>query len=107
MPFLRRCIVVLLLSLTGLAAGCSSAQPLSPEQIAAQPPLPLIDAALRRTVRDAFEHADESWHSGWFGNTIVNLWGGNNLGLCWQWQQRVYAGVRRTTVDAGWQATGV
>jgi len=67
-----------------------------------------IRLAFEQTVREAHDSADEQWHSGWFGNVLVNANGAvEHLGLCHHWQERVYAGVIGTVRKVGWEATGI
>jgi hypothetical protein len=67
-----------------------------------------IRLAFEQTVREAHDSSDEQWHSGWFGNVLVNANGSvEHFGLCHHWQERVFAGVIDTVRDVEWQASGI
>jgi hypothetical protein len=88
-----------------LVSGCASA----PLQSAAMvdPNLAEIQTAFEKTVRQAHTHTDVVWLSGWSGNAWVNMAGGSNYGLCYQWRDLVYAGVLPTVRHTGWAAKGI
>lgn len=101
---LPRCAVTAALCLVSVLAACHGAPP--PLTAADPPQLHEIQRAFVRVV-EATESGEASWHSGWHGNVMVNVFGGRNQGLCWQWQQMVYEGVVNTVGAVGWDATGV
>lgn len=88
-----------------LLSGCASA-PLQPSAIA-DPKLAEIQAAFEKTVRQAHTNRNVAWLSGWSGNAWVNMAGGSNYGLCYQWRDLVYAGVLPTVRRVGWAAKGI
>ncbi|MBL8990102.1 MAG: hypothetical protein JNJ48_00825 [Phycisphaerae bacterium] len=89
----------------GALGGCYGPPPaLGPHD---PPQLTAIQDAFSAAVRRARAADDASWRSGWHGNMMVNVVGGPNRGLCWQWQQMVYEGVVETVGRLGWDATGV
>jgi hypothetical protein len=94
-----------LLALAVLLGGCGLA-PLRPEA-AQEPPLVAIRQAFERTVAAAREDPSASWQSGWVGNALINLLGGDRQGLCYEWRDLVYAGVLPTVRAVGWEATGI
>lgn len=89
-----------------LGAGCAAA-PLSRERVESDLQLRIIHAALKRTVDEAFASTDATWHAGWLGNALVHVAPGDHFGLCFHWQDRVFAGVRSTAEGIGWRITGV
>ncbi len=96
----------LLLALAAmLVSGCATA-PLASTAIT-DPKLAQIQAAFERTVRQAHANPDVDWLSGWSGNAWVNMAGGSNYGLCYQWRDLVYAGVLPTVRRVGWAAKGI
>ncbi len=102
----RATAVAFAVGLIAACAGCGSA-PLSRDVIDADPQLRIIHAALERTVNDALASEDASWHAGWLGNALVHVAPGDHFGLCFHWQDRVFAGVRSTAEAIGWRITGV
>ena len=90
---------------TLLVSGCATA-PLTATAIT-DPKLAQIQAAFEKTVRLAHANPQVDWLSGWSGNAWVNLAGGSNYGLCYQWRDLVYAGVLPTVRRVGWEAKGI
>ena len=88
-----------------LLSGCAAA-PLLSSAIADQK-LAEIQAAFEKTVRQAHTNPDVAWLNGWSGNAWVNMAGGSNYGLCYQWRDLVYAGVLPTVRETGWEAKGI
>lgn len=84
-----------------LAACASEPTPIGPH---ADPALVAIRDEYSLLVSEL--RADD-WHSGWMGNTAVNVLGGNESGLCWQWQRVVYERVRPIARSLGWDAIGI
>ncbi len=92
--------------------GCIAPTPLPPTQYQASNP-----AAPRQLTRicDRYTHVvqmlraapDETWHSGWVGNAVLKLAGSPHRGLCWEWQEAVFAGTIATIRSQGWQACGI
>ena len=60
-----------------------------------------------RLVREAKHDPVVKWRSGWTGNIFVNQFGGENRGLCYQWQEYIYLGLLPTVQRVGWRATGL
>lgn len=96
----------LLLALLVALAGCASAPPLRPSQYG-HPELVEIHRAFERTLRAARQDPAIQWRSGWTGNMVVNIAGGDNHGLCYEWQRLVYEGVLPTVKRVGWHANGI
>ncbi|MBT8486015.1 MAG: hypothetical protein HKO59_01025 [Phycisphaerales bacterium] len=71
------------------------------------PALLAIHEAFDACVQEARDAPDLRWHSGWLGNIWVNSFGEHNRGLCYEWQDWVYACVSPTVEAVGWKATGV
>lgn len=94
----------LIVSATCLA-GCYGPPP--PLTDADPPQLRAIQDAFTAAVRRAKASDEQAWHSGWYGNVLVNVGGGPHRGLCWQWQQMVFEGTVETIGRLGWDATGV
>ncbi len=86
-----------------LVSGCASA----PLAAITDPKLAQIQTAFEKTVRQAHTNPDVDWLSGWSGNAWVNMVGGSNRGLCYQWRDLVYAGVLPTVRRVGWTAKGI
>jgi hypothetical protein len=72
-----------------------------------EPALARILTAMERVVEQAKRDPDARWRSGWFGNMVVNTWPEGNRGLCYEWRDRVYAGVLPTVRAVGWEAVGL
>lgn len=72
-----------------------------------EPDLAPIQAAFEQTVARALQEPDRNWHNGRLGNMIVNIWGGNNTGLCFHWQALVYLGIQPALQNSRWRATGI
>ena len=66
----RRLHLHLLLIFMALGAGCAP-EPLRSSQIE-EPELRLVEARFKKIVHDAHRDSSLSWHSGWFGNFLVN-----------------------------------
>ena len=92
-------VVVILLS------ACAPLPLVTPT--AQEPDLAPIQAAFEQTVANAMQESDRNWHNGRVGNMIVNIWGGNNTGLCFHWQALVYMGIQPALQDTRWRATGI
>ena len=100
------------LALAGILAavmlsGCGyTAKPLidSPRD---PPQLRTIRKAFEALVEKAWHDPDINWHTGGVGNIVVNVVGGDNRGLCYQWQDYLYSGLLPTVQKAGWCATGI
>lgn len=97
-------LVLVALAVT-LVSGCASA--LLQSTAIVEPALAQIQTAFEKTVRQAHAHGDVAWVSGWSGNAWVNMAGGSNYGLCYQWRDLVYAGVLPTVRATGWEAKGI
>ena len=104
MPRQRALIFVLLTNLLVLA-GCSPA-PLRQAEIK-EPELRAIHTALEQAVDTADGDQELSWHSGWLGNILVNLFGGDNLGLCYHWQEWTYQTMYPAVRETGWDLCGI
>ena len=104
MPRQRALIFVLLTNLLVLA-GCSPA-PLRQAEIK-EPELRAIHAAFQEAVDTADGDQELSWHSGWLGNILVNLFGGDNLGLCYHWQEWTYQTMYPAVRETGWDLCGI
>ena len=59
------------------------------------------------TVNAAKNDPKTEWHSSWHGNFVVNTFGGDHKGLCWEWRNLVYDAVAPTARRVGWDACGV
>ncbi|HLO42379.1 MAG TPA: hypothetical protein VK176_15260 [Phycisphaerales bacterium] len=106
-PIRRILLPVLLILPLVLLAGCRTyATPIPPGEIAGHP-LKTINDAFIKAVEDAHADPDITWHSGWMGNTLVNALGGNNKGLCTDWQELIYNAVAPVARKHGWEATGI
>ena len=90
-----------------LLGGCTNAKIMTNEEIAADPRLAVVHQEFIRAVADTKADPANTWHAGWFGNSIVNFWGGSQKGLCYHWQQRIYAATRHRIESIGLAATGV
>lgn len=94
------------LTLLALLYGCAAAPPLRPAQYG-HPELVEIHRAFQQAVEDAHQDPNSHWRSGWTGNIIVNTLPDSERGLCYQWQELVYAGVLDTVKRVGWHANGI
>jgi hypothetical protein len=99
---------VLVLTTAAMAfSGCSARrQPFEPSSLPA-PELTSIHRAMRQTIDRLEADPRYEWVSGFWGNIKVNSLGGPTRGLCYEWQEVIYAGVTPTLRDVGWHATGV
>ncbi len=88
-----------------LSTGCAM-RPLKPDNMP-EPELLAIQEAFERTVEAAHNDPHINWVSGWMGNAMINLVGGNRKGKCFEWRNLVYDGVIPTVRRVGWDATGV
>ncbi|MBL8765142.1 MAG: hypothetical protein JNM07_12825 [Phycisphaerae bacterium] len=93
----------MLVGVTG--AGCAPA-PLARSDLGG-PELRAIHDAFVRTVARTYADPDRSWSSGWAGNVWVNFAGGTNRGLCYEWRDAVYDGVKDAVAARGWDLTGI
>jgi len=91
--------------LLALLAACASPPPLDPAELTG--PMRGIHAAFAEEVRRAREEDETVWKSGWFGNLAVHLTDDRTLGLCYEWQGRVYPGIAEAAERHGWTATGI
>lgn len=66
-----------------------------------------IRTVYEKLVDEANNDPHVTWHSSWTGNMIVNQLGGEHRGLCYQWQDYVYHGVKSTVDRVGWSVTGL
>jgi len=96
-----------LLVLALLLSGCTNAKIMTEDEIAADPRLAIVHQEFIRAVDDTHAHPTQTWHAGWLGNSIVNFWGGGQKGLCYHWQQQIYALTRHRIESLGLAATGV
>jgi hypothetical protein len=72
-----------------------------------EPELRTIHRAFEEAIEEADADPSSSWYSGVAGNFWVNLWGRSNYGLCYQWQEMVFAGVRSTVRSLDWETCGI
>jgi len=96
--------IALTVVLATLLGGCATALR---RDALPDPALAAIQTAFERTVAAAHEDPTIDWQSGWVGNALINLFGGSRQGLCYQWRNLVYAGVRPTLKALGWEATSI
>jgi hypothetical protein len=47
------------------------------------------------------------WRNGAVGNIWINTFGGENYGLCYQWQNYIYKQTLSTIQDVGWISSGI
>ncbi len=101
--------VELLTTLLGvvLLTGCLAER--APLDMNSQPDRPLgrIHAAMAEAITLARTDPRHEWHSGWWGNLVINTWGGNRVGLCYQWQELIYTAVSPVAQREGWEAVGL
>ena len=71
------------------------------------PALTRIHQAFVTTVNRAQSDSQRAWQNGRLGNMVVNIIGGENVGLCYQWQELVYVGIQPALRQTGWQARGI
>jgi hypothetical protein len=83
-----------------LLAGCAS-DPVNPAALH-DPALRAIHAELVRVVERAAHDPRYRWVSGWDGNDQVKESPATVRGLCWEWQELVYAEVAPTVHRVGW-----
>jgi len=102
-----RCLPAAVAALLPAAAlcGCSPA-PLRLSETD-PPQLHAVEFAFQHAVDDAHHHPELHWHSGWFGNALVNLGGTRTLGLCHHWQEWIYQQVAPAVRDVGWEVCGI
>lgn len=89
-----------------LLGACASAPPKTPAKYG-HPELVEIHRAFERTLQEAKQDPTIHWRSGWTGNMVVNIAGGDNRGLCYEWQRLIYLGVLPTVQRVGWHANGI
>ncbi len=97
----------LLLAAWALAAaqwGC--ARPMTEADIV-DPQLRAINQHFTRIIQDMHDDPHVQWHSGWFGNVLVNYGDTDDQGLCYQWQREVYRRVLPEVQRQGWAAVGI
>lgn len=94
---------IILLSL--LASACM-VQPIKRENLR-DPAIGVIREAFVQLLKRAKSDPKHDWHNGRTGNMVVNTVGGNNVGLCYQWQELVYVGIQPALRKTGWRALGV
>jgi hypothetical protein len=102
---LKRTLIFASLASFSLLAGCSVA-PLRRSEMR-EPELLAIHAAFERAVDTADQNPELNWHSGWMGNILVNLVGGDNQGLCYHWQEWTYQTVSPAVRETGWDVCGI
>lgn len=95
----------LLLLCALLLCGCVSL-PLDNEGID-DPALLKISQAFSETVQAAYNDPNKQWQSGWVGNMWIHFSESEQRGLCYEWKYLVYAGVRKTVKDVGWEIRGI
>lgn len=96
---------ITLFALIFLLSACAPLPLVAPTKI--EPDLAPVQAAFEQTVNSALQDTGHNWHNGRIGNMIVNIWGGNNTGLCFHWQALVYRGIQPAIQDTRWRATGI
>ena len=98
-------LALLLVTVLSCLASCG-ATALKPDDIE-RTELAAIQRSFTDVVYEARRDPDVQWQSGWLGNLAVHMAEGEKSGLCWQWQELVYAGVRPAVLDVGWEVGGI
>ncbi len=100
-------LAIVAVTIAALAlGGCATPAPLRAAQMR-QPELRAIHAAFARAVEAAHADPELAWHSGWFGNVLVNLPVEGDRGLCHHWQEWIYQEVSPTVAEQQWEACGI
>lgn len=102
----RRLVIAPLVGVSLTLGACHQDLSLNPHTIS-QPELKIIYAKFANTVNAAKNDPKTEWHSSWHGNFVVNTFGGDHKGLCWEWRNLVYDAVAPTARRVGWDACGV
>lgn len=87
------------------APGCVRVPP--PLDVSADPRLPRVVEAFEATITEMKTQSPHTWYSGWSGNFWVQTLGGNNRGLCYQWQTEVYLRVTPRIRDLHLDTIGI
>lgn len=101
----RRLLVCFLQAMALLLSACSPA-PLRRSEMQ-EPELRTIHAAFQEAIDKAKQDGEATWHNGWLGNVLVNLSGGDNLGLCYHWQEWTYQTMYPAVRSTGWELCGI
>ena len=89
-------------------AGChTKPEPVERGAVVRRPGIGPIVLRYEMVVQDLRKSPTESWHHDWTGNIIPNAIGGRHKGLCFEWQERVWAGIAETVRRAGWVGVGL
>lgn len=102
---MRTSTAFIALAFVALATGCVS-PPLAADARAPEA-LRSIRAAFEATVRAAKADPEVRWVSGWDGNAQIEKDAKRHRGLCWEWQELVFAGVEPTARAVGWRAVRI
>lgn len=89
-------------------AGChTKPTPVDRAVVTAEPAISSIVYRYERVVDDLSNSDTESWHHNWTGNIVPNTLGGRHKGLCFEWQERVWAEIAPTVKRVGWKGVGL
>ena len=96
--------VLFLILSSGLLCACT-ATPVAPDDM--PPALQRIDEVYRGVVEEAYADPEVEWENGWYGNYLVHLDRDKRRGLCWEWQELVFARVHPIATQVGWGIVGI
>lgn len=89
-------------------AGChTKPQPVERRVLLHWPGIGAIALRYEKVIEDLRNSASETWHHDWTGNIVPNMLGGRHKGLCFEWQERVWAGIAETVRRVGWRGVGL
>jgi hypothetical protein len=89
-------------AVTLILSGC-----IRPIDASAHTELAAIQKQFDTVIAEIHARPDEHWHAAWHGNIAVSVGRNQHFGLCWHWQEAVYAGMRPFVEAMGWQIHGV
>lgn len=90
------------------AAGCyTKPTPMDRSIVTTEPTIASIVFRYERIISDLRNSDIEAWHHNWTGNIIPNTLGGRHKGLCFEWQERVWAEITPTLKRVGWKGVGL
>lgn len=100
----RRTLAGLLISAALLLPAC--AVPLASSELP-RPELAVLQREFETIVARARDDPDVEWESGWLGNIEVNGDPDHRRGLCFEWQELVFARIAPAVRRVGWEAVRV
>jgi|GEM_PF-1429332 len=103
-----RAIVTATVVAATVLAGCHT-KPTAVDRgtVIERPGIGIIVLRYEKVVEDLHASPTETWHHDWTGNIVPNTLGGRHKGLCFEWQERVWAGIADTVRRSGWRGVGL